>query len=523
MRTTRRVIILAAGAISLTVTAAGSAATSSWAGAVEPAWPAGQGMTTGVRPPGAGDGSATGAARPAGSWGRAIAVPGLAALSKGGGAEVSEVSCASAGNCAAGGYYTDRHHDQLGFVASERHGRWGKAIEVPGLGALNVGGGGGAAVVSVSCGSAGNCAAGGFYANDVVSRDIGGLFVVAERGGRWGKAVALPADGEADSISCTSAGNCLAGGEAACENCYFDVGDAFVVQERAGRWGSVRFIPGLRKLEHYVDPEIAGSWINSVACTSAGNCAAGGGYEYDGAHDHGFVAVERNGVWAKAIEVPGLAALNAGGDAGVTEVSCGSAGDCAAGGYYTDGGGHYQGFVAVERNGAWGTAIEVPGLGALNKGERAAVNSVSCGSAGNCLAGGSYAGGFVPPRKSGRLHGFVAVERNGVWGTAIQVPGLAALNKSGGAFVTSVSCASAGNCAAGGYYTDRTHHRQGFVAVERNGVWGTAIPVPGLKALNAGGSAEVRSLSCPSPGHCAASGSFRGRSGHRQGFVTQTG
>ena len=87
MRTTRRVIILAAGAIALSVAAAGSAAAVTRAGAVVPAWPAAQGMTTGVRPPGAGDASATGAARPAGSWGRAIEVPGLGALNKGGDAE----------------------------------------------------------------------------------------------------------------------------------------------------------------------------------------------------------------------------------------------------------------------------------------------------------------------------------------------------------------------------------------------------------------------------------------------------
>ena len=290
-----------------------------------------------------------------GRWRRAIEVPGLAALNKGGAAGVGPVSCASPGNCAVGGSYRDRHRNDQGFVAVERHGRWNRAIEVPGLGALDKGNEGGAGVTSVGCGSAGDCAAGGFYANDVVSRDIGGLFVVAEHRGRWHKAVALPADGEADSISCTSAGNCLAGGQASCENCYFDVGDGFVVQERDGRWGSVRVIPGLRKLEHNVDPEIAGSWTNSVACTSAGNCAAGGGYDYKGeeqSHSHGFVAVERNGVWAKAIEVPGLAILNAGGDATVMEVSCGSAGDCAAGGYYRDADRHYQGFVAVERNGS---------------------------------------------------------------------------------------------------------------------------------------------------------------------------
>jgi len=460
----------------------------------------------------------SGAAPAAGSWGRAIEVPGLGALNKGGQAQVNSVSCASAGNCAAGGHYADRHGNGQGFVASELHGRWGTAIEVPGLGALNVGGG--ADVVSVSCGSAGNCAAGGFYSWDSAAYFRVAPFVAAERGGRWGKAVALPGDGEVYSISCASAGNCLAGGQAAPDQDYYDVGDAFVVQERAGRWGSVRFVPGMGALEQGGDPEIAGSWISSVACPSAGNCAAGGGYRDKNGNPHGFVAVERNGVWGKAIEVPGLAALNkVGGDTQVWSVSCGSAGNCAAGGYYIDGDGHYQGFVAVERHGAWGKAIEVPGLGALNKGERAAVNSVSCGSAGNCLAGGAYAGGFVPPRRSGRLHGFVAVERNGVWGTAIEVPGLAALSKGGDAFVTSVSCASAGNCAAGGYYTDRSHHRQGFVAVERDGRWGTAIEVPGLGALNAGGSAEVGSLSCPSPGSCAAGGYYIDRSGHTQGFV----
>jgi hypothetical protein len=455
--------------------------------------------------------AARAAAPAADSWGKAIAVPGLKALTKRGGAEVASVSCASAGNCAAGGHYRNRHGGQ-GFVVSERHGRWGTALAVPGLGALNAGG---ADVVAVSCGSAGNCAAGGFYSYAEPAYDRVAPFVATEREGRWRKAIALPADGEVNSISCASADNCLAGGSAAGPEEYYANHNAFFVEERAGHWRSVRPVPGLRALKH-VD-----SWISSVACPSAGNCAAGGGYDDRSGHHQAFVAVERGGRWGTAIQVPGLAGLNAGRGADVSSVSCGSAGNCAAGGYYTDSHGHYQGFVAVERNGAWGTAIEVPGLGALNKGHQAAVNEVSCGSAGNCVAGGAYAGGFLPPRRSGRLHGFVAAERHGAWGTAIPVPGLAVLSKGGDAFVTSVSCASAGNCAAGGYYTGLLHHRQGFVAVERHGRWGNATTVPGLRALNAGGSAEVGSLSCPSPGHCAAGGSFRDRSGHRQGYVTQ--
>ena len=56
-----------------------------------------------------------------------------------------------------------------------------------------------------------------------------------------------------------------------------------------------------------------------------------------------------------------------------------------------------------------------------------------------------------------------AVARAGTWRTAIEVPGLGSLNKGGEAQVHSVSCGSAGNCAAGGYYTDRQGHAQGFV------------------------------------------------------------
>jgi len=59
--------------------------------------------------------------------------------------------------------------------------------------------------------------------------------------------------------------------------------------------------------------------------------------------------------------VPGLGALNKGGDAIVKSVSCAAAGSCAAGGFYLDGDGNEHGFVVVERNGRWGMAIDMPG------------------------------------------------------------------------------------------------------------------------------------------------------------------
>src|SRR5262252_9081733 len=103
------------------------------------------------------------AARAVGTCGRAITVPGLGALNKGRDAGVLSVSCPSPGNCAAVGDYRDGGHHQQGFVVSERHGRWHLAIEAPGLGVLNKTGN--AEVSAVSCASAGYCAAGGYYGN----------------------------------------------------------------------------------------------------------------------------------------------------------------------------------------------------------------------------------------------------------------------------------------------------------------------------------------------------------------------
>ena len=82
-----------------------------------------------------------------------------------------------------------------------------------------------------------------------------------------------------------------------------------------------------------------------------------------------------------------------------------------------------------------------------------------------------------------------------------------------------MSCASAGNCSAGGHYTDGSGHQQAFVVGETNGTWGTAKEVPGTAALNQGGNAVVDQVSCASAGHCSAAGTYRTSSGFDEAFV----
>ncbi len=441
------------------------------------------------------------AAGTAGAWGRAIAVPGLAALNTGRNADVLSVSCAAPGSCAAGGFY--QSHGRHGFVVSESNGRWRRAIEVPGLKVLNKGG---SQVSEVSCASPGYCAAGGYYGNharnpyDVTT---GRGFVVSERSGRWHQAVEVPGLGALNrggnatvsSVSCASRGYCAAVGF------YTDSGghrQGFVAVEQSGVWGQAIEVPGLGALNTGGSAE-----VGSVSCASPGNCAAGGLYDTRAAgagHQQAFVVSETGGSWGTAQQVAGTL-TGPGGDAGVDTVSCGSPGNCAAGGQFSDASGEEQAFVISQVNGIWAAARAVAGTRSCCGG--AEVTSVSCASAGNCAAGGEFDYG-------GYNAAFLVNEKNGAWGKLMYVPGLNAVSRD--AYLNSVSCASAGNCAAGGDYDEGV-----FVAIEKNGAWDKQTTVPGRPVSG------VDSVSCASARSCVAGGSYVGPGpGYGlQGFVTQ--
>jgi hypothetical protein len=436
---------------------------------------------------------------PQGSWGTAQRVPGVAALNKGDFAQVLSISCASAGNCSAGGTYKRSGATQA-FVVSEVNGTWGTAIEVPGTAALNAGGH--SEIASVSCASAGNCGGGGYYLNSSHQHQA---FVSSEVNGTWGTATAVPgitalnSDGTSaiTAVSCASPGNCTAGG-------YYPAGtrisQAFVVSQVDGTWSDATAVPGAAALNH------GEAQIASVSCASAGNCSAGGYYADSSGDTQAFVVNQASGIWGTATELPGTVVQ--GDNAAITSVSCGSAGNCSAAGYYqeTPGFVQAQAFVVSEVSGTWGTAIEVPGTAALNTGGSAEVYSVSCVSAGNCSAGGYY---DSTTTGTAEYQAFVVSEVSGTWGTAIEMPGTAALNKGGYGIVRSVSCASAGNCSAGGDYENSTHISQAFVDSEVNGTWHKAIEVPGTAALNTGGHAGVQAVSCAPAGTCSAGGDYQ--------------
>ena len=386
----------------------------------------------------------------AGTWQTATSVVLPPVLNFGQGATINAIACPSPGNCTAVGHFTDAHDNRAAISDSEVNHTWAAAIQP------------------------------------------------------FGTVEEFFSDLDLLSVSCSSAGNCSAVGVFTYHS---EWTAGMVLNETNGKW----------LLAHYFYQNDKGVQISAVSCPHKTNdaCAAGGYYVDAGGATQALLLNETaNGTWFPLPAVPGLAALNAGGNAAVTSVSCPSAGNCAAGGYYTDSHGNRQAFVISAKNGTWGNAHQVAGT--LNTGGFAQVNAVSCASAGNCVAAGQYFR-YVAPNVS--TQAFEATEKNGAWSSAAEVPGTASLNADGLALATSVSCAPAAgplNCALGGRFQDKSGHAQAFVDLVKKGAWQKASAI--ATAHNLGGYAQVSTVSCPSAGNCGAGGYYLTAPGSSQKY-----
>ena len=364
---------------------------------------------------------------------------------------INSVSCAH-GSCAAGGWFTGSDSGEHAFVVSEAKGTIGAPLEVPGTPLTS---GGTASVLAVSCADAGACAAGGHSVSKDGDEEP---FVVAETSGGWGTARSLQnmdklnksGRGIVTAISCGAPGDCVAAGT------YADnqrVIHAFEAEEASGNWGPAQLLPDMDRLT------TGESEPMSVSCSGPGNCAVAGFYESsDFKQRQAFVIDEHGGFWGSAQQVPGTADRNTNHFATVNSVSCTSAGKCAAVGYYSTPDGRHQ-FVTEERGGTWQHAIrDLTHKGSPGDGFGVEANAVSCGSPGNCVVTGEFA-----DAKNGS-HLFTLNEAGGTWAKILELPGSAKLNTKKFGRLLTVSCASAGNCAVGGFYEDAKGNTQGLVA-----------------------------------------------------------
>jgi hypothetical protein len=405
-----------------------------------------------------------------------------------------EWGCAADGDCSAGGFYEDGvSKNGEAFVIGESGKVWGQAQGLPSLVTLNTGDN--AIIGTVSCAAAGNCGAGGYYRANGSVRP----FVVAESGSAWDGATPVPGTGTDDAQvlteSCPVPQRCSIGGYLTDETGN-NIG--FIDDQPPSRvWPAALTVQGT--LGSSAPPDSVAK-VMSISCKSPGDCAAGGFYTNGAGDIEAFTETEKNGAWQVAKEVAG--SLNKGGEAEITGVSCGSPGDCAAVGYYAPGTGQVRPFTVTSANGSWGPAAAVNGIGTLDTGHGSELNAVSCGSAGNCTAGGSYS-----RTSDNSEQPFVVTETSGSWGAAREVPGIERWNTGKNANLTAVSCVSPGNCSVAGQYktVDQT---QVWVASQHNGGWGVAGTVTGLLNLNTAGASDVTGLSCATVGSCGMVGYY---------------
>jgi hypothetical protein len=463
-------------------------------------------------------GSATGAA---GSWSTAAAAPGVAAFYNDTyhwTITPTSISCGSPGNCAVVGYYEDTlKQAPQPFLLSQVNGVWAKARKVPGLTALAPHG---AALSAVSCASAGNCSAGGRIRGH---RGNGRAFVVSEVKGTWKRAMVVPGaaalagglESGIETISCASAGNCTAGGVYTQGLNRYQV---FVTSQVRGMWTRALRIPGTAVLNKGLNAA-----VTSLSCGSPGNCTAIGNYEQKRnrnfvIYNSVFAARQINGKWRTARRVP---SVNDSGYSVLASASCDTRGNCGAGGSYELGragnggpdGSNSQAphaFVATSARGTWVRATRVPGTATLEKTHgSSAVSALSCPSVRTCGVGGTYY------TTSGPRGLFVASLAAGRWVPATAIGGIPALGKSARLDLTAMSCASPGNCSAGGYYATLNAAGVTFVVGEASGKWGPAIRIPGTSA------ADPVVISCAAAARCSAAGTFEA-GGHPSIFVTSS-
>ena len=131
----------------------------------------------------------------------------------------------------------------------------------------------------------------------------------------------------------------------------------------------------------------------------------------------------------------------------------------------------FQGLLLTETAGTWSAGVEavLPGNAATTP-QQVSLASISCASPGNCSAVGSYdTGSWVS-------QGLLLTETSGSWAPGVEAALPANADPaSPEAGLKSVSCASPGNCTAVGSYADHSSNKEGLLLTETAGGWATGV------------------------------------------------
>jgi hypothetical protein len=298
------------------------------------------------------------------------------------------------------------------------------------------------------------------------------------------QAVPLPSGatvGSLGGVSCTSASSCTAVGA------YGTSAATGVDSLLAERWDGSRWTAG-------AVPQPSGgsgAHLSAVSCASATSCVAVGSYTVSSTQVETPLALSWNGSsWTAEDAVAPPSDYGAGLDG----VSCTSANSCIAVGSWLTG--TTQDTLAEYWNGRTWTLQTSP---SPNRSLEAELSGVSCVTAANCTAVGSYYG----EEPSGPYARKVLTEH---WNGSSWARRIAVVPADGGndSQLTGVSCGATDGCTAVGYYSSTTTAAYIPMAEHWNGhLWALqGVPEPAGTSQNA----ELYGVSCASAASCLAVG-----------------
>jgi hypothetical protein len=394
--------------------------------------------------------------------GRAVAVV-LPAAARSGSSEtasLNDVSCSSSGACVAVGEYEDTSGVTDALIVPISGGVPGTGLEV-----MLPEASGESYLRAVSCPSTGACVAVGTYGID--SNDYQEGVVVPIDDGVPGPATEVSVPSNADtstpsvwvnSVSCWSAGSCVAAGQYQTDTSNGAVYPLIVPISGGGPATGVEVtLPG----DAYTDTSAQQSVLGSVSCLPSDSCVAVGSYVDTSGGSQPLVVPISGAMPAAAGEVS-LPANAAGGadDAGLNDVSCAPSGSCSAVGYYVDTDGSGEPLVVPVSGGVAATGLEgtLPSnaLGSSTGYQDASLNAVTSPVAGSCLAVGDYYDasdyeqGLIVPVSGGAPQA----------GEEAALPASEAANPY--ASLATVVCAPSASCVAIGQYDNATAQTEAF-------------------------------------------------------------
>ena len=370
------------------------------------------------------------------------------------------VTCASATNCFAVGFYSDGGDTKT--LIEQWNGTSWSIVASPNTGTLH------ASLndhlYSVTCTSTTQCFAVGRY----LTLNGTALTLIEQWNGSSWAIVTSPNNGSLTNylrgVTCISATNCLAVGE------YYNGGDTTLIEQWNGSSWSI--VTSANTSNPTND-------LNAITCTSANNCFAVGSY-YASTHG-GILAEQWNGAsWSV---IPG--GLQTTTNNQLNAATCTSANNCFAVGTY------FNGDVTKELIEQWnGSSWSVvsPPSGSFLK--NYFLTSVTCSSATDCFAvGDNYETNY-----------FTLIEH---WTGSSWAIVPSADRGTFGSYLSGVACASATSCFAVGYSLNISVYQT--LIEQWNGASWALVP-----SANAGSGLNnyLYSINCPSATQCFAVGDY---------------